>query len=128
MKWWQLVWFSCLRRIGDPKKIQPKGRLKARPKQKGCAKVLQSYFFLDPACACVKKSRPAAKKVRAIEITIAVLPHRNVLSRARRSASSKQHLYPARPHAEGTKALEKGGLACAAISTSCLLLSLCSPH
>jgi hypothetical protein len=99
----------------DSKKIHS---LKAQgAAKKGCGKVswekcCRAHFFLGPVRA-YRNPLPAAKKVRAIEIAIAILPHKMCSSHSCFVQSSPQRLikatYPPRP--QGTKALEtrKGG-------------------
>ena len=98
--------FSRLRRAV----IQRRSSLKAQgAAKKDAEKCCRAHFFLGPVRA-YRNPLPAAKKVRAIEIAIAILPHKMCSSHSCFVQSSPQRLikatYPPRP--QGTKALEKG--------------------
>jgi hypothetical protein len=112
--------------------IQRRTSLKAQgAAKKGCGKVLQSSFFFR----AYRNPLPAAKKVRAIEIAIEFCltkcaPPIPVLCVC---TSSPQRLikatYPPPGHETrrgARKGAPKGDLACADVSTSCLVLSSCS--
>jgi hypothetical protein len=116
--------------------IQRRSSLKAQGvAKKDAEKCCRAHFFLGPVRA-YRNPLPAAKKVRAIEIAIAesqfcltkcAPPIPTCLCVCTSSPQrSIKATYPPRP--QGTKALEKGELACAAVSTSCLVLSSCSPQ
>jgi hypothetical protein len=94
MKWWQLDFFrSC-----GASMIQRRFSLKAQgAAENGCAKVLQSYFFLEPVRKEIPDLQPNRYAIRAIEITIAILPHKMCSSRSCFVQSSPQRFIKAAP-------------------------------
>ena len=97
------LWQSIFRRLRRAV-IQRRSSLKAQgAAKKDAEKCCRAHFFLGPVRA-YRNPLPAAKKVRAIEIAIAILPHKMCSSHSCFVQSSpqrliKQHIHPAKKSA-----------------------------
>ena len=113
----------------DSKKIQPEGsRRGQKMMRKSAVELIFSWvLFVRTEIPCLWPKRYAQLRSQSQFCLTKCAPPIPVLCVCKSSPQrSIKATYPPRP--QGTKALEKGELACAAVSTSCLVLSSCSPQ
>jgi hypothetical protein len=115
----------------DSKKIQPKGpRHGQKRMRKGVAELICSWvLFVRTEIPCLRPKRYAKLRSQSQLSASQNVPLPFLFCVFVQSSPQRLIKATYSPRPQGTKALEKGDLACAAVSTSsCLVLSSCSPQ